>query len=54
MQPINRGQVDISSEKDQSRQGMEEKTERKMYPTGVGSYKFYGLPKIHKKTSYLS
>ena len=28
--------------------GMDESTYKKMYPTGAGIPKFYGLPKIHK------
>ena len=28
---------------------LEESTYKKMYPTGAGSPKLYGLPKIHKK-----
>ena len=28
--------------------GMNESTYKKMYPTGAGIPKFYGLPKIHK------
>ena len=28
--------------------GLNEKTYRRLYPTGAGSPKFYGLPKIHK------
>ena len=29
--------------------GMNEATYRKLYPTGAGSPKFYGLPKVHKQ-----
>ena len=28
--------------------GLNEETYRRLYPTGAGSPKFYGLPKIHK------
>ena len=30
--------------------GMQDNIYKKMYPTGVSPPKFYGLPKIHKKT----
>ena len=29
--------------------GIDESTYKRLYPTGVGSPKFYGLPKIHKE-----
>ena len=29
--------------------GINEATYRRMYPTGAGSPKFYGLPKVHKE-----
>ena len=34
--------------KHQGRRGLSEKAYRRLYPTGAGSPKFYGLPKIHK------
>ena len=29
--------------------GMNEATYKRLYPTGAGSPKFYGLPKVHKQ-----
>ena len=34
--------------------GLSEEVYRRLYPTGVGSPKFYGLPKIHKPGISLS